>query len=280
MEFLQVVRRRKQWVVIPVSLSVLIAIVVSLLLPKTYQADAVLMPLGNKANAGMLSQVGSLGFLASMSSTAQTPNQQFITLLNSRTLAEKIVERFDLLSVFFGEKKKNYKVDHAVSLLLEKHMKFEDDRKFGVLRITGEFGDPQLAADIVNGYVSGLQEFLNQNSFTIAKKNRVFIESQLKRNEESMGNNEEGVASSEAPLTLKRDMLGQAYGLLSQQYEMAKIEEARDDLAFQIVDSAKAPLKKHKPERTKIVMGAFGLSVFLSIFACLFAEFVIAQRKV
>jgi uncharacterized protein involved in exopolysaccharide biosynthesis len=62
---------------------------------------------------------------------------------------------------------------------------------------------------------------------------------------------------------LKRDALIQekVFELLIQQYELAKIEEAREEPAFQIIDPAVPPEKRIKPRRTQNVFMAGLLSV-------------------
>lgn len=72
---------------------------------------------------------------------------------------------------------------------------------------------------------------------------------------------------------LFRDMKVQEtlYGLLTQQYEIARIQEAKDSPTVQVLDVAKVPVKKAKPKRAFIVIlstfaaGLFGvLTSFLA----------------
>ncbi|MBF0491875.1 MAG: hypothetical protein HQM15_03760 [Deltaproteobacteria bacterium] len=80
-------------------------------------------------------------------------------------------------------------------------------------------------------------------------------------------------------LTLQRELLGRVYGLLSQQYEMAKVEEAKNDLRFQVIDPAYPPVKYDKPQKV-IVLGVSAVgSFFLAIFLAFFLEFVGRQKE-
>lgn len=60
------------------------------------------------------------------------------------------------------------------------------------------------------------------------------------------------------------------YELLTEQREIARIQEARDTSTVQILDFARVPEKKSKPKRTAIVLAvtisAFCFSIFLAIF--------------
>ncbi len=64
------------------------------------------------------------------------------------------------------------------------------------------------------------------------------------------------------------------FELLTQQYEMAKIEEAKEDITFQVIDRAVPPEKRIKPKRKLVVMLAGVVSLFAGVFAVFFMEFL------
>lgn len=68
-------------------------------------------------------------------------------------------------------------------------------------------------------------------------------------------------------LTLHRGLLVQVNTLLMQQYEMAKVNEMKDEFAFQVIDPARVPEKRSSPRRTRMVMLAFLGSLFVSVAA-------------
>ncbi len=107
---------------------------------------------------------------------------------------------------------------------------------------------------------------------------------------EKKGSNPEADAFpslSEAPelglqyIRLKRDAVTQqkVYELLTQQYEMAKIEEAKEDIAFQVIDPAIPPEKRIKPKRRLNVMLAGIVSLFAGIFLVFFLEYLENLKK-
>lgn len=61
------------------------------------------------------------------------------------------------------------------------------------------------------------------------------------------------------------------YELLTQQYEIARIQEAKDSPTIQILDRAKVPEKKVSPKRTLIVL----LSTLVSFFAGITGAFIL-----
>lgn len=62
--------------------------------------------------------------------------------------------------------------------------------------------------------------------------------------------------------------------LLSQQYEMARIQEAKDTPTVQVLDEAKVPEKRSKPNRRQIVMLSTVSSAFFGIFAAFLIEYI------
>jgi uncharacterized protein involved in exopolysaccharide biosynthesis len=94
---------------------------------------------------------------------------------------------------------------------------------------------------------------------------------------------------SEAPsigleyVRLKRNALTQekVFELMTQQYEIAKIDEAKEDITFQIIDRAIPPEKRVKPKRKLNVMLAGIVSLFAGIFLVFFLEYMenLKQRE-
>ncbi len=75
-------------------------------------------------------------------------------------------------------------------------------------------------------------------------------------------------------LTLQRELLGRTNALLLQQYEMAKIQEVKEDLAFQMIDKAIVPRSPVYPNIRLNVVVAFLGAIFLSVFVIFFNEYV------
>ena len=255
----------------------------------------------------------------------------------------------------------------TMMILQQGIVRVADDRK-GLISIMVEHEDPKLAADIANEYAAALHNFLNVNSISLAKRNRIFLERQLavtkvdlQRTEEDLKSyqmkkkvvamdaqaegaiktlaelkaqimarevqlgvlkefatkanpdvqriedeirelqkqlkrlevqdtqnpkNDDSIGAfitlSEAPsiglqfARLKRDALIQqkVFELLTQQLELAKIEEAKDDITFQVIDPAIPPENRIKPKRTQNVLLAGVVSLFLGIFLVFFLEYL------
>ena len=64
------------------------------------------------------------------------------------------------------------------------------------------------------------------------------------------------------------------FELLSKQYEIARLEEARDAVVIQVIDPAVPPQKKYKPKRMLITLGAMAAGFLISVFASCIGGFV------
>ncbi len=61
---------------------------------------------------------------------------------------------------------------------------------------------------------------------------------------------------------------------LSRQYEIAKLNEAKDSSSLQILDEAVVPLYKSKPKRSLIVILSTVTAFFISIFIVFIQEYL------
>jgi tyrosine-protein kinase Etk/Wzc len=64
------------------------------------------------------------------------------------------------------------------------------------------------------------------------------------------------------------------YDLLSKQYEVAKIDEARDAAVIQVVDKAAMPEKRVRPKRMLMIAIAAVTSFFIALLSAFFVEYI------
>lgn len=69
------------------------------------------------------------------------------------------------------------------------------------------------------------------------------------------------------------------YELLTKEYELAKIEEAKDTPTIQILDKAIPPEKRFKPKRRQMVLLSGFTSLFFSIFLAFASEYFKRMRE-
>jgi tyrosine-protein kinase Etk/Wzc len=171
-DLVEVVRRHRRLLAANVAATTLIALVISLLLPKWYTARAVLLPPTSDDIASALAEMAPRGLGAIGIPGAPTLADVFVAVLKSRSVADRIVERFGLV--------KRYDVpDREKAVLqLEDHVTFRVGDE-GTIAILVEDRDPKTAAAMANAYVEELDRFNRQTRTTSASRTRTFIESRL-----------------------------------------------------------------------------------------------------
>ena len=335
--------------------------------PNIYQSTVTLMALG-AARGGLSSARGEIGGLLPAASgslfSRENPADRLLNVLQSRTLAVEVIQDLDLLPHLFpgrwDAETRQWKTPKAPTiqaafLALKVSVALSADRK-GIVTIVVSRTDPHWAAVIAKHYVEVLHRTVNNNAFSLARKNREFVASQLDKTrqalniaEETLKNFEQThqIVSLEAQTTaaveaiaeiegqirerevrvgvqqrlmtsanrevyllqeelhelraqltqlhsgtlpvrpetqastiepqiqlsleevpelkmayarLQREalILGKVFTFLTQHLEQAKLDEAREDTTFHVLDQAFPAEKKSKPARTKTaILGLF-----------------------
>jgi len=178
LDYWNVLWRRKGILITLFTVAVVATMVASLLLPKYYKAEAVIIASGSEAGGlgAALTSIPLAGVLAA-SAGIQTPTDKVMVVLNSRTLAESVIERFNLLRVFnenqWDQNKGTWKdandpplMQDAVAYLTEDVVETSKNKE-SAITITVKWKDPKLAADIANYYVTALSRFLNDKAINV-----------------------------------------------------------------------------------------------------------------
>ena len=159
----------------------LVSAAIAFSLPKGYEATAKLMPPESSSSGGaaLLAALSSRG--AGMLSTlagdllgVKGNGPVFVEILNSRTVADRLINQFDLAKVY-----KTTKIEYTRKML-EAHSKIIEDRKSGVISITVSDGAPRRAAAIAQAYVTELNNLVAELSTSSARRERIFLEDRLK----------------------------------------------------------------------------------------------------
>ena len=183
--------RKRQWLVVGLfAVSVLTAMVVSLLLPKYYESTATLLP-PTESRDGMsglnllaASKAAELGM--ALPGMPATKSDIFVAMLKSRVMADAVVSRFDLKQVYRAKTMVDARkgLDAATKITVGREK---------VIRITVEDTDPARAAEIANFYCTNLDRLNQTVHITSASHNRAFIERRLAESQVSLVKAEEAL---------------------------------------------------------------------------------------
>ena len=179
------------------GIALVLSAAIAFLIPKQYDSVARLMPPDQQGSgAALLAAVagrslgglGSLGGFASGLLGARSSSALYIDLLHSRTLSDRIIERFDLQKVYG----KRYRVDTVKYLV--RHTTVVDDKKSGVITLTFSDSDPVRAREIAQAYVEELNAILTTSNTSSARTEREFVERRLATVKEQLHNAEKALS--------------------------------------------------------------------------------------
>ena len=349
MNYINAIKNKYKIIVAGFFISAIVVFIISLFLPKIYRTTASITPIeGTKQSMGwpeLFTSKGLSMIVPGVSSVIGGPkvSDYLINVLNSRAIAEKVIEKLNLQDRF-----KIKSVEKSVKLLRQM-VSIKDNRK-GLIEITADADDPNLASTIVNTYIDELDGYIQHNIHSSEKAQRIFIEKQLQKTKEDLFNTEialkdfqkrnktvvlpeetkeeikimaktraeiavletelaslrsymkEGhsdvkqielrlaelkkkqsfentplgqIPEKQLELTrLTREMLVQEaiYISLVQQYESAKISEAREDTKFSVIDRAVPPERHIKPKKATNALFAGIIWLFISLFTIIIKE--------
>ena len=184
-------KRRKFIALFTISVAILTAITV-FLLPSEYTAETLVLPPGQNSSmsSALLSQLGGSSALASAAGASlgiKSPGDMYVSLFHSRTVEDAMVQRFGLMARY-----RTKKITDARKAF-ESHSKVTLGTKDGLITIRVEDRDPNMAAEIANGYVDQFRKLSANLAITEASQRRMFFEQQLKEANESLTNAEDAM---------------------------------------------------------------------------------------
>jgi uncharacterized protein involved in exopolysaccharide biosynthesis len=151
--------------------------VAAFLIPPTYESTTRLMPPDNQSASSlalMASAAGDkLSGLALDALGLKSTGGLFIGVLQSRTVQDRLISRFNLRQVYGVSTLKDARERLAANTGIS------EDRKSGIIAISTEARSPQLAASLAQGYVEELNRLTTDVSTSSARRERVFIEQRL-----------------------------------------------------------------------------------------------------
>jgi len=341
----------------------IIAVIVTLLMPNIYTGTTKILPPQQNQSAavamvGQLSgQLGGLGALAGGALGIKNPNDLYVGMLKSRTVADNLIGRFELRKLY------DKKTSEDTRKELERNTRITSGRD-GIIVIEFENKEPKHAASIANAYVEELYKLTQVLAVTEASQRRLFFERQLDQTRKNLaiaeaaarqglekgglvvvdaqgrgmiettarlrgqiavkeiqigamrafatGQNPDlkqaqheldamkqelakmegtatgpvnsgsvGKADGMENLRLLRDVkyFETIFELLAKQYEIARIDEARDVSLIQVLDKAVEPELKSKPKRALIVIVSALVAGFITVSWAFVAEALEKARR-
>ena len=191
-DLLFVLSDARKRIAIYVLVFMIIGAALAILTQPSFTASALIMPpqQNQSSLSSLLSQFGSLASLAGMGSQMKSPADMYIGVLESRTIADALINKFHLQSLY------KTKTMEDTRVALKKHSKFIAT-KDGLIHITVDDHSPNRASDMTNGYVDELYVITSHLAITEAAQRRVFFDQELANEKNSLATAEEALKQME-----------------------------------------------------------------------------------
>ncbi|QWV91969.1 lipopolysaccharide biosynthesis protein [Geomonas oryzisoli] len=350
LDLVHILLKRKLFIAKVCVVAVIASVGYSLSLQNIYSATTKVLPPQKETAGGLTALLGQGGGLTGLAAAGLGGGTELYQgILKSRSVADAVIRRLDLMKVYQSESIENARIALAGSLKVQAS-------KDGILAITVEDKDPKFAAQLANTLADELgkamvrlnlskagteRSFLERRLEVVKKdlkaaedelksyslqKQIVAVDSQAKASIEGIAKLRAELASKEVQLAVLsskqtdqspevkavqssiRSLKTQIYALtgntgggaipavgevpkvgleysrrmrefktqeavyeqLTKQYELAKLNEAKDSSSLQVLDEAVIPVKKTRPVRSRIVI----LSTLFAFFGSVFIVFV------
>ncbi len=173
---LVVARHMRLLILLPLLVGVC-ALGIGFLMQPVFTARTVIMSpqQTQSASAMALQNLGALAGVAGAAAGIKSAADQYVSLMQSRTVEDRVIDEFKLLQV--------YGVDFHVDARkrLRRNTQIQAGKKDGLISIDVDDHDPKRAAAIANAYVAQLTRLTNELAVTEAQQRRRFFEDQLKQ---------------------------------------------------------------------------------------------------
>lgn len=148
----------------------------------TYTASTVFLPPQQSQNGLAASALAALGPLAGLAagSAIRSPGEQFVALMQSRNVSDRLIDSFKLQEVYDKE------LLSETRIALGEHVSIGLGKKDGLITVIVEDEEAQRAADMANAYVAELRRVTSELALTEAQQRRAFFDKQLQQTRERL----------------------------------------------------------------------------------------------
>ncbi|MEN9418886.1 MAG: hypothetical protein RI988_2506 [Pseudomonadota bacterium] len=169
-----------------------VALGIAFVVPPVFTSRTVIVPpQQQQSSAAMaLQSLGALAGAAGAAAGVRNSADQYVALLQSHTVQDSLIERFELRKVYDVE----FKMQARQALI--ENSRISAGRRDNFITIEVEDEDPQRATDLANAYVEELRKLTARLALTEAQQRRQFFEGQLQATRERMSASQKALMAS------------------------------------------------------------------------------------
>ena len=209
LELVIIVAKRKKLISIITLAAAIVSALISLSMPNLYKSNVKLLPpqQAQSGAAALLSQLGGVAGMAAGAAGLKNPNDLYVAMLKSRTIADQLIAQFDLKRVYDLEEQEKARKKLENNTVIT-------SGKDGLITIEVEDKNQLLVARLANAYVTELLRLTKVLAVTEASQRRMFFERQLELSKDKL---------AAAEVTLKGGL--DSHGVISVDSESRAIVE-------------------------------------------------------
>lgn len=191
LELVLLLVRHRRRIAIAMLIALVIGAAIAFLMRPVYTATALILPPQQQQSSAstLLSSLSILGG-AVPGGLLKTPADMYIGILQSNTIADNLIHRLHLKSVYG----KHTMYDTRVTL--EKHADFET-KKDGLIHISVTDHDPKRASELANGFIDELYHMNSTLAITEAAQRRLFFQQQVELEKTALAKAENALAQTQ-----------------------------------------------------------------------------------
>lgn len=181
LDILLILAKHKKFIIWTTIIVSVVTVVYVLLAPQYWVSTVTILPTQEQRSQLPFGSSSFLGFGSSFLGGAfQTQGIDLITIMNSRTFSEDVINKFHLIEYFEIEDPDSLVVmEIAVKTLNEVVKRIGINDETGLISINIETKDKYLSADIANYYWQKLEKYNIESRMSKGKQKRIFIEKRL-----------------------------------------------------------------------------------------------------
>lgn len=145
-----------------------------------FTAKTVFLPPQQQQSSAAAAAMQSLGALAGLTGGIKSPTDQYVSFMQSATIANRLIDAYQLMQAYGVESKEEARGK------LSKHVRIDANKKDGLISVEVNDHDPKRAAALANSYVDQLRRLTAEFAITEAQQRRALFERQLKQTQEKL----------------------------------------------------------------------------------------------
>jgi uncharacterized protein involved in exopolysaccharide biosynthesis len=199
----------------------LAALGVTYLIPPTYTARTSFLPPQQQqsGSAAALASLGALAGLAGGAAGMKSPADQYVALMQSASVADRLIDQFKLVDVY----EKKFRVDARNELA--RQVRIAVGKRDGLISVEVDDDSPERAAQMANQYVEELRRLTSVLAVSEAQQRRAFFERELTQTRDKLAAAQQALqASGFSPGALKAEPKAAADGYARLRAEVTAAE--------------------------------------------------------